>query len=158
MGVDSGVNLFIVPVLFIVGVLLGHMAMYDYKHKEIQAWAIAVLYLLVVVYLLMGGNDFRVAGISMIFMACIFAVPCLFYMGIGDLLLFVGLGAFIGSEDALWLFLSVLLVFWVLATLGVIARHPSVLKSKKELLTKEYPLVPVIVISFACWSALGGIQ
>ena len=134
--------------------LLVMLAWEDYKRMEVGIIPVAALFLSSMLYVLFGGNDIGIAGFSILLFACIFSLPCLFYMGAGDWFIFISLGAFMPSEEYLWLFLSIFLIIWAIHTLKTIIKKPGLLFSKKEFLYHETPLVPVILFSFLIWGLI----
>jgi prepilin signal peptidase PulO-like enzyme (type II secretory pathway) len=131
--------------LFIV---MGVIALYDYKHTYIP-----VSYLLgysVLTLLMLALRYTSAPGYLILLGPILVALPFLFLflvtrgkgLGFGDVLLFAGVGAFFGVEQG---FAVLLISVWLGAIYGVAVYIQQGRKNNK---LKMIPFVPFIVISF----------
>ena len=94
-------------------------------------------------------------GAVLFFTAVIWGLPTFFGFGLGDFFLFMGLGVFLGTISEMWMFYTIFIIVWLVVSLLLIVRDRKIL-SRKFLFFHEYPLIPVITISFVIWF-IGGL-
>lgn len=142
-------------IFVLVCIILAHSAVYDYKHKIVQWFVPVALISCGILYLLLGYASMVDTFAVIVLIAFIFGLPCLFNFGVGDLLIFIGLGFFLGTEESLFSFLSIFLAIWFIWTVFIIAKYKKEKKfnSWKSILYEEYPLIPVVAFSFYVWMA-----
>lgn len=126
---------------------LGVIALYDYKHSYVPPVFLSLFSFLAFVMLsirFMHDGDARTL-LGPIVVALPFLVIWLFSrgkaLGFGDVILFLGVGAFFGIEQGLAV---LLLSVWI----GAIAGVTTLLLKRKKLLGTALPFVPFIVIAF----------
>lgn len=153
--------------LIIVGLLvalLGYASRHDLKHKEIEMWVIwfgivlACLYYLSTAGVVTGINniDREIEIIAVLFFtAVIWGLPTLFGFGIGDFILFMVLGVFLGTISEMWNFYAIFIVIWLIVSLILVLKDRKKI-DRNFLFHHEYPLVPVITASFVIWF-IGGL-
>ena len=134
--------------LLIACAVLFRASKHDYKTHWVELATPFSISLCGFLYMIYSGNNIIDTIGVVIITAFIFAIPTLFSFGVGDFLIFVGLALFIDSSDAFSLFLGIFLVMWVLWTIYLFHKFKV---TKKEFLKIEYPLVPVIAMSFYIW-------
>jgi hypothetical protein len=140
-------------------IVLIYASVYDYHHKKIELETIILIFLLGMAYLILGYVDITEYIGILIFMAFIFAIPCLFSFGFGDFLLFISFAPFLKTTELMWTYLILLLLVWFVWHLFILYKYKKEGKiqtyrstlSAKTVFTVEYPLVPVITIAFFSW-------
>lgn len=129
-------------------IILAKSSKHDYDTMFVEWYTPILLLTCGVFYMLLSGNSiWDTIGIVTI-IGFLFALPSFFSFGMGDFLIFLGLGFFIDTSDGLSVFLGAFLVLWIVWTVLMLHKHKT---SKKQLWKVEYPLVPVIAISFYFW-------
>jgi len=137
------------------GLLLLYAAWFDFKNKLVEYWVVVVLLVLGLIYLCFCQDIVETLAV-LFFTVFIWGLPTFFGFGFGDFLLFVGLSFFIPDVGSMWLFYGVFLVIWIVWTFVFFVNEREKL-SLRRMCSHEYPLVPVIMISFYVWIGLGGI-
>jgi hypothetical protein len=135
-----------------VACTLGYASRYDWEHRLVQWFIPVILILLGLLYVALGYADpMETLGV-LIFTGFIFGLPTLFSFGIGDFLIFMGLAFFLKDQNSLFVFLFIFLAVWLIWTFFVMMKWRDKEKlTWRKITTKEYPLVPVILISFLIW-------
>lgn len=139
-------------------IVLYLVAIYDYRHLEIRLSDVLLLCGISSVYMITTGAYLGTL-VVLVFMLMIFAIPCFFSFGFGDLLVFVSMSPFLAMGD-LWLYLGLFFGCWFLWQLLMIykkKRDGSFVSvwdcfRIRNLMHLSYPLVPVILVSFIIWS------
>jgi hypothetical protein len=129
----------------------------DYSHMQIGLDGCILLVCLGLLYMVLSQTVFL--GITMIIlMVMVFGIPCMFGLGLGDLMVFISLAPFLVLGNiSMYLFLFFITwIFWHIILVyknndkGLLQGLRSSL-TKKAIMTQEYPLIPVVLISFIIW-------
>lgn len=140
-----------VEIIFLIlgCLLLLYAGFYDFRHKMVESWLVGLLLFVGGLYLAFNQNFVDTMAV-VFFTLVIWGMPTLFGFGLGDFLIFLGLSLFIPNVSNMWLFYAIFIICWVAWTIIMIV------KEKKKWTLKnfyhyEYPLVPVIAVSFYIW-------
>ena len=146
--------------LFFVGIviiLLLYAGKYDMKNKLVETWVVALLLCFGCLYWLLGNMSFMDSVGVFFFTIFIWGLPTLFGFGIGDLLIFISLAFFIPNIQSMWVFYAIFLLYWICWTLWMLFKERKRM-SLKLFVKNDYPLVPVIAVSFIVWVMIGGLS
>jgi len=141
-------NIFLLILVFF---LLAYASYYDYKHLLIESEVVGLILLAGVVY---AFNYDLIQALSIfVFTVMIWSLPTIFGFGLGDFLLLIGLSLFLTNINSMWLFYTNLIVVWLVWTiLMVYIQYKKGNRKPYDIMFKfEYPLIPVIAISFYLW-------
>lgn len=137
-------------------ILLFYAGWYDMKHKLVEQWVVGLMMCFGALYFLLSGSLLDTIGV-LFFTIFIWGLPTLFGFGIGDLLIFISLAFFIPTLDSMWLFYAVFLFYWILWTFYQLVFKDKKKMTLKEFVKNDYPLIPVIAVSFMVWIMMGGL-
>ena len=133
--------------------LLIYASWYDLEHRKVQYWVISLVLVIGLLYMFLFANIIETVAV-LIFISFIFGTATFFSFGVGDFLILLGLGCFMGNIDYLYLFLFIFLFFWLLTTIGFVwtkVKKEGYRLRDKKLYINEFPFVFVIVISYVSW-------
>jgi prepilin signal peptidase PulO-like enzyme (type II secretory pathway) len=128
--------------------VLGVMALYDRAHSYVPPYFL--LGYLVLTFLMYGNNVLRDSSFMVVLGPVFVALPFLIIwlttkgkgLGFGDVILFVGVGAFFGTLQGL----AVLMIsVWIGALVGLFIKYTA---KKKKTGPTPMPFVPFIVVAF----------
>lgn len=142
--------MFDVLLLLLVCIVLFYSGWYDLKHMRVPWFIPLVLCVCAMTYVVLGYIPPVNALSVCLLLVFFFGLPTLFGFGVGDLMVLVCLGVFIGSLDNLYWFLVcffVITVFWSTTWIWHYKKQDRE-KKIRELLFKSFPFVPVIAVSF----------
>ena len=132
-------------------IILARSSKHDYDTMFVKWETPLLLFICGMFYMILSGNNiWDTVGIVTI-IAFLFIIPSFFSFGMGDFLIFLGLGFFIDTQEGLSLFLGIFLVLWIVWTVYMLHKHRV---DKKGMWKMEYPLVPVIAFAFYVWIML----
>ena len=142
-------------ILGIIFIILGYASFYDYKKLLVQNWTVSLILVFGVLYVIATNNIINSIGV-LVFTIFIWGLPVFFGFGLGDTLLLLGLSLFLGSLTNMWNFYFILIIVWTIWTITMIYKYyyEHKIKRLKDIFRHEYPLVPVIAISFYLWFLL----
>jgi hypothetical protein len=140
--------------LIAISIILGYASWYDLKAKTVQYLVPVLLFLCAYLYLIFDFSDISSIFIC-IFLLFFYSLPTFFGFGVGDLLILLPLGIFIGDLDNLFLFILIDLCISIVWSIYWIYHYKKQIgKFSKSLLFKDFPFVPVIALSFYLWIVL----
>jgi len=129
-------------------IILAKSSEHDYRTMFVEWYTPFIIIGSGIAYMLLSGNNIINTICIVIIIAFLFALPSFFSFGMGDFLIFIGLGFFIDSEASLSVFLGTFLILWLFWTLLMLNK---LRKKDKRYWKVEYPLVPVIAMAFYIW-------
>lgn len=142
--------------------ILFYASLHDIETHTVQWFTPILLFASGISYMLIEQIPLIDVISILIFILFLFGLPCIFGMGIGDLLLFLGIGFFLRTISGVWLYILIFILCWTLWNIYmvVIAKWEGTLQSyrsafsKETFFTLEYPLVPAIAIAFLVFLAM----
>lgn len=140
--------------LIVVSLILAYASWYDYKNNIVQRFVPILLFLYACLFLLFNLSDISSIFVC-IFLLFFYSLPVIFGFGVGDLLVLLPLGIFIGDLDNLFLFISLDLCVSIVWSIYWVYRYKKQIGNfSRSLLYKEFPFIPVIALSFYLWIVL----
>jgi len=138
-------------ILLLTGGILLYAADYDLKNREIQLSTLILISILGFLYFINSDMSLINLIYAEIVLTMLFLIPTILGMGLGDMLLFWGLGFYFTNPNSLHTFLFGFFIAAAILTMYYI--YNELQHGKRTNIKKiQFPLIPAILCGFTTYA------